>query len=199
MYEDGTPLAGIDVSRALAGRSVMLLPCLNPDGIELAAHGAGAGPCAAVTDRLCDKDYRGWQANARGVDLRVAFDAGWTPSGSGAPSGCPGARPMTEPECRAAANFCAAFEIRQVFVFANGEREIAYRFTEAAPRARLIAQVLAGSCAAKVSERPGAAGFKDWFIHRFDRPAFEVGIGTAKNTDALYGAMVEMMVLALLI
>lgn len=199
--KQGGQIASIDVRRAMEGRSVMLLPCLNPDGMELALYGASsAGPLADAALRLSQGRCGDWQANARGVDLRCAFDAGWTPRGEPSAAGYAGARPMSEPECRAVANFCRAFTPCRLFVLSGGPKEISYRFGDGSPpRARLMAQVLADCCGAKVSERPTAAGLKDWFIRSFERPAFEIGVGEQQDDTKLFEQLSEMMMMALLV
>jgi g-D-glutamyl-meso-diaminopimelate peptidase len=154
---------------------------------------------AAAAERLAQGCFDDWQANARGVDLRCAFDAGWTPKGEPSAAGYAGTRPMSEPECRAAANFCKAFTVRRLFVFSNGPREISYRFSDRQSPRALIAQVLANCAGAKVSDRPTAAGLKDWFIQAFDSPAFEVGVGARDDPERIFRAFSEMMMMALLI
>ena len=74
----GEPLAEIDVNRTLENRSVVLIPCLNPDGVEISLN----GPCSAkhlaeFVRRVSGGDTSRWQANARGIDLNHNFDAGY--------------------------------------------------------------------------------------------------------------------------
>ena len=59
-------------------RGLIIVPMLNPDGVEIAQHGARG--CLHLAKRiydLCDGHFERWQANARGVDLNHNFDAGW--------------------------------------------------------------------------------------------------------------------------
>lgn len=37
--DTGEPLAEIDVRRALLGRGLVVVPCVNPDGVEISLHG----------------------------------------------------------------------------------------------------------------------------------------------------------------
>ena len=78
----GAPLAEIDISRSLESRALTIVPCLNPDGVEIAAAGPlGAGPWESLVRACGDTDH--WQANARGVDLNHNFDAGFEANGTG--------------------------------------------------------------------------------------------------------------------
>ena len=77
-YQDGGTIAGVDVRTALLGRGLAFVPCLNPDGVEIALRGYdGALRNSSLVRKLSGGDTRCWQANARGVDLNHNFDAGW--------------------------------------------------------------------------------------------------------------------------
>ena len=77
-YQDGDTIAGVDVRTALLGRGLAFVPCLNPDGVEIALRGYdGALRNSSLVRKLSGGDTRCWQANARGVDLNHNFDAGW--------------------------------------------------------------------------------------------------------------------------
>ena len=58
-------------------RCVMIVPCVNPDGVEIQLNGSESCPrYKSLIDRIWDKSEN-WQANARGVDLNHNFNAGW--------------------------------------------------------------------------------------------------------------------------
>ena len=77
-YAEGGELSGVEVRRALRGKGVALIPCLNVDGVEIALHGANAALAnRALVERLSRGDTAHWQANGRGVDLNHNFNAGW--------------------------------------------------------------------------------------------------------------------------
>ena len=76
--DTGRQVSNIDVRNAMVGRGVTIVPCLNPDGTEIALRGAaGALWNARQVSVLAKGDFSCWQANARGVDLNHNFDAGW--------------------------------------------------------------------------------------------------------------------------
>lgn len=71
-------VADVNIHEALAGRSLIFIPQVNPDGVDIAIHGSGsAGHCARAVRELGGNEPGRWQANARGVDLNHNFDAGW--------------------------------------------------------------------------------------------------------------------------
>ena len=72
------PLADIDLTHTLENRPFTLIPCLNPDGMEISLGGAGtAGHLQAFVEKASGGDTLHWQANARGIDLNHNFDAGF--------------------------------------------------------------------------------------------------------------------------
>ena len=77
--QSGEPLEEIDFSLALQNRGLIVIPALNPDGIEIAL----SGPKSARWRKNCVKKIMSksdltWQANTRGVDLNHNFDAGFS-------------------------------------------------------------------------------------------------------------------------
>ena len=74
---EGDDFSAIPIQDALHGRGMMIVPCVNPDGIQIALRGAqGAGPYEALATQISGGDFSRWNANARGVDINHNFDAG---------------------------------------------------------------------------------------------------------------------------
>ena len=218
--EENIPLAEMDVGRALAQRPLLVVPCLNPDGVEIALRGpAGAGRLAPLVQKLAGETVPcRWQANARGVDLNHNFAAGHTllrrmEQAAGifgpAPTRYGGGRPHSEPETQALANLCMALQPRQAVAFHAQGEEIYYHYGPRTPaRAQWMGRVLASSSGYRLAEPTGLAshgGFKDWFIQQFGRPAFTIEVGRGQNPlpveelSPLYARLVEMLLLAVLL
>ena len=213
------PIAEIDVKKSVAKRGVIVVPALNPDGIEIALRGAaGAMQLSEQVTKLCGGDFSKWQANARGVDLNHNFNAGWEilhrmEEDAGitgpAPTRFGGFSPESEPETRALCSFCRQHPIRQAYAFHSQGEEIMFRYGEHTPvRSRLMAQMLMASSGYRLVTQAGLAshgGFKDWFIDELHRPAFTVEIGRGKNPlpvedlVPIYRRLQEMLSLALLL
>ncbi len=190
---------GWDIHRALAGRQVVFVPLLNPDGVELALH----------------RDPH-WQANANGVDLNHNFNAGWEKlqqieKKNGITGPCArqwgGLSPESEPECAALANLCRRHSFRHVVALHSQGEEIYWQYGERTPpQSLLMAQAMAAVSGYTVATPTGLAshgGFKDWFVEQTGRPGFTLELGRGTNPlplsdfEALYAKAREMLLLAL--
>lgn len=124
----GGSIAGIRADSVLQHHSLILLPCLNPDGVEIAIHGpTAAGDRSSSVQRMMEEHPGAvWQANVRGVDLNHNFDAGWEvlrelEQRSGVcvpgPTRFGGPCPFSEPETAAVRSLCGCHNFRQLFSF----------------------------------------------------------------------------------
>ena len=212
----GQRLVGLDIRRAAAGRRLVLVPQVNPDGVEIALHGAAsAGRFAPVVARLGGNRPGLWQANARGVDINHNFPAGWKAlrkmekeKGITGPSPRQwgGPCPVSEPETDAMICLCRKLCPRHVVALHTQGEEIYWKYgTRTPPQAHLMAQVMADASGYKAASPSGLAshgGFKDWFIEETGRPGFTLEMGRGKNPlplsdfEALYEKAQEMLLLA---
>ena len=215
----GVTLADIDCRKALLGRGLVIIPCVNPDGVEIALRGvSGGGDLAGEVDRISGGDLRGWNANARGVDINHNFDAGWhiaqgLEAGMGITGSAPrrygGLAPESEPETRALCDFCRANRFRMAVAWHAQGEEIFWKYGDNhPPKSALIANLFAISSGYRLAA-PDAiashAGFKDWFIGNFRRPAYTVEIGKGENPlpvsdlEGIYAKLLEMMMIGIVV
>ena len=152
MQKDGK-LDDLDLRQALAGRSLILVPMVNPDGVDIALRGAeAAGPFAEQAAALGADRPGLWQANARGVDINHNFNAGWAllqelerkkGIDGPAPRQWGGPCPESEPETRALTGLCARFRFRHVVALHSQGEEIYWRYGDRTPpQAQMMADVL---------------------------------------------------------
>ena len=212
-------VSGINVRKAMLNRSLTIVPCLNPDGVEIALYGrAGAGRLGDKVEQISGGDFSTWQANANGVDINHNFDAGWKilrqmERDAGilgpAPSRYGGPHPNSEPETRAIVTHCLAWRPRSLYSFHSQGEEIYYKYGENTPeRSRLVAGILAASSGYKIATPEGLAshgGLKDWFIDKLHGQGFTIEVGRGKNPlpldmlNPVYERIQEMMMIAALL
>ena len=217
MERDGR-IADMDFRQALAGRSLVFVPQVNPDGVDIAIHGSqAAGPYAEQTACLGGNEPRRWQANARGVDINHNFNAGWLQlqemerkNGIDGPSPRQwrGPAPESEPETQALTKLCRRARFRHVLALHSQGEEIYWRYGDNTPaRARVMAEIMGTTSGYTVADPEGLAshgGFKDWFIEEMGRPGFTLELGKGENPlplsdfEDVYDIAREMLLLAAL-
>ncbi|MBP3389476.1 MAG: M14 family metallocarboxypeptidase [Clostridia bacterium] len=210
--------ADMDFAKAMAGRSLYLIPQVNPDGVEIALHGShAAGGYAGAVAALGGDTPGLWQANACGVDLNHNYNAGWEQLAAAeeaagitgpSPRQWRGPWPESEPETRAVTALCRQQRFRHVLALHSQGEEIYWQYGDRTPsQSRLMAEVMAVSSGYTVAQPMGLAshgGFKDWFICETGRPGFTVECGKGKNPlpltdlEPLYDRLREMLAILLL-
>ena len=215
-YSTNGEIAGIKIKPYLGKRGLVIIPMLNPDGIEISLHGAKAA-CAYknLVNDVSHGDTSSWQANARGVDLNHNFDAGWEALSKleksqgiagPAPTRYGGPYPLSEPETQELISFFINNNFRHVLAFHSQGEEIYWDFGENTPYGSdFIAKIMEASSGYKMAKPEGLAvggGLKDMIIEKFGKPAFTIEIGKGKNPlpiDDLfdiYNKIEEMLVFA---
>ncbi len=208
-----------ELRSALSKRGVIIVPCTNPDGVELLlSKGASAGAFKNFTDKISGGDYSEWNANIRGVDLNHNFDAGHAilrkmeqRAGINGPATrrFGGFRPNSECETRSLVSLCRKFCPSRVYAYHSQGEEIFYSYGESTPAYSLnIARALSEISGYSLETQEGFAshgGFKDWYIKEFNLPGFTIEIGRGKNPlpiselSPIFARLYEMMLLTCVI
>lgn len=208
-----------NVRKLLSIKPFIVVPCLNPDGMEIALHGANAGIYLSQSITEISKgDTSTWQANARGVDLNHNFDAGWDilkqmelaqNITKPAPTRYGGPTHTSEPETIAIMNLCKTFNISKAFSLHSQGEEIYYKYgAHTPPQSHLMAQILADCCGYTLADPETIAshgGFKDWFIDTFHKPGFTFEVGKGKNPlpitdlEPIYEKILDALLIGILL
>lgn len=188
-------LKDTDVKKTVSTNPFIIVPCLNPDGMEISLHGANTGIYLSQSiNKIANGDTSTWQANARGVDINHNFNAGWDilkqmelaqNITKPAPTRFGGTTHSSEPETLAIMNLCKTLNINKAISLHSQGEEIYYKYGENTPvQSHLMAEILADCCGytlADPEEIASHGGFKDWFIDVFHKPAFTFEVGKGKN------------------
>ena len=213
----GQAMCGVKMGVMLNQRGLAVIPCVNPDGVEIQIHGAESAGNYAELVRNAGETSK-WQANAVGVDINHNFSAGWDKlkkleleNGINKPSPTRygGEFPESEPETRSIASYCRSGNISHAIAFHRQGEEIYWNFGDYNDMEALkMARVMSYSSGYKIAEPEGLAGgggFKDWFEEKFRQPAFTVEVGRGENPlpiedfDGIYQKIREMLVLGVVL
>ncbi|MCR5652568.1 MAG: M14 family metallocarboxypeptidase [Ruminococcus sp.] len=192
-YRNRSSADGVNVFTQLQKRGVTIIPCVNPDGVEIGLHGSESCPRYKKLIDSITSDTSSWQANARGVDLNHNFNAGWRElkkremkSGITKPSATRygGTRPFSEPETVALKNLCLKNRFSHVIAFHSQGREVYCTYGNTPERSVVLGETFAKLADYRVALPDKIAvggGFKDWVIGYLRTPAITVETGLGKN------------------
>ncbi len=212
-------LSGVDIASSFLSKGITIIPCVNPDGVEIVLRGAkSVGDYEGLVCDISRCDLSNWNANCKGVDINHNFDAGWQTlremeSASGilgpSPRRYGGHAPHSEPETQALVRFCERNRIDHAFAMHSQGEEIYWSYGDNTPENSLTMANIFSVCSGyELVKNEGLAshgGFKDWFIEYFGRSAFTIEIGKGKNPlpveqlDEIYEKIEEMLVVGAII
>ena len=131
-------------------RGVLVVPCLNPDGLTLWQEGVFAAPDPQKLFALCGGDLTGWQGNADGIDPILNFDGN------------------SSPEAAALCALCGRYRPSVTVCLQRGKGSIAAPTDDTAGKS---ISFLTGYPLCPI----GDGDFSSWFVKNFGRPAYAVG------------------------
>ena len=176
-----------------------LIPMVCPDGVDIATGALDQGPAWEYAALLAENAPQfpfpqGFKANSRGVDLNLQYPAGWekareikfsqgftTPG----PRDYVGKAPLSEPESRALYTYTLQNDFSLTLSYHSQGEIIYWRYLDHLPPHSLeIGRAFARLSGYALEETPyasGHAGYKDWFIHHYNRPAYTIEVGLGES------------------
>lgn len=196
----GGSFGGRDAGALYHNAMLYVVPMVNPDGIalvtgELSPDSAEYRAAQEIAAAYPDIPFpAGWKANLQGTDLNLNYPAGWEKArtikaalgfSGPAPRDYPGARPLDQPETAALAAFTCCIHPDVMLALHTQGRVIYPGPAETAPPSSdALAAAFSAASGYPVEPVPpesANAGFKDWFLQRFHRPAFTIEAGLGEN------------------
>lgn len=183
------------IFQCLSKKSIAIIPCVNPDGVEISINGSeSAGKLKNMVEYISKGDTKHWQSNAYGVDINHNFNAGWhkvkeneKAMGIILPSKTRygGKSPENQAETKTMTKFCRTHKLTSAFAFHSQGEEIYWDYgAKTPPQSKAIADTIAKLSGYTVSTPEKIAtggGFKDWVIDELKIPAFTIEVGKGKN------------------
>ncbi|GIN19603.1 MAG TPA: LysM peptidoglycan-binding domain-containing protein [Bacillus bacterium] len=208
---NGWSIKGTPALTMYTASRLSAIPMVNPDGVNLVLNGPPPEREAELV-RLNkgSRDFSGWKANIRGVDLNKQFPANWEiekerkPKEPG-PRDFPGYTPISEPETKIMAKLAKTEKYDRLLALHTQGQEIYWGYEGLEPPesyilARDFAR-LSGYEAVRYID--SYTGYKDWFIQDFRKPGFTVELGKGQNPlplsqfENIYSQMLGLFVRSL--
>lgn len=211
----GKRLFSFSARELLERRTLILVPCVNPDGVALALRGVCCdNPLGRkqIAMNRGSEDFSKWQANARGVDINHNYDYrfyeykqleaahGILPGRSRYAGEYPESEPETLAVCRLVEELRASLSLLVSF---HSQGEVIYYHDS--PLTRQGARFLARTSGYRLEKAEGLAaygGLTDW-ANSLSIPAYTVEIGRGENplpqemAPLLYISLREMLISSL--
>lgn len=169
--------------------SIWFIPMLNPDGVTIQQNKLSMFPLKH-RDKLKNmnqgsNNFERWKANAMGVDLNRQYPAGWKKLGKEPASPYyqfyKGKKPLEAKEVKALTKFIHEIDPLVAVAYHSAGREVYWNYFNGKHffRDRQIAMKIAKLTKYKLAKPPRhavGAGFTDWFITAYHRPAMTIEI-----------------------
>ena len=181
-----------------------IAPMLNPDGVDLVTDNLDKilnvySKVNSITKKYPKIPFTsGWKANINGVDLNLQFPAGWKNAKeikysqgyvSPAPHDFVGIFPLSQPESLALYNYTVSHDFDLIITYHTQGKEIYWQFENYAPaNAYDVGLKFANASGYSLSDVPyqsSFAGYKDWFLQEYQRPAYTIEAGIGENPLSL--------------
>lgn len=197
---EGGRLFGTDISALSREVSVVIVPMVDSDGVDLVTGDIAEGDDAYDIARRIAANFpdirfpEGWKANILGTDLNLNYPAGWEEArdikytlgfDKPAPRDYVGEKPLSAPEARAMYYFTLVSDFALILAYHSQGEVIFWKYDDLEPAgSRALAEEFSRVSGYAVEETPyasGFAGYKDWFIEEFFRPGYTIEIGRGTN------------------
>ncbi len=204
----GGDICNVNIRGLFDMRRILVVPMLNPDGVELVRSGAAsAGDYSEIAEKAAGGSFSRWQANAAGVDLNHNYKVGFSEykeleASAGISAGASlysGEYPESEPESAALASLARSETTLAATISLHTQGEEIYAKHDERNAAKRLA-AMSGYSVATPDGTARFGGFSDYVGDGLGLPAFTVECGRGKNPlpdgDAaeIYFAIREMLV-----
>lgn len=219
-YKNNSTIYNYSSKEIYNSTTFYIAPMLNPDGVDLVTSNIATDSASYKQAKTISNNYPsipfpdGWKANINGIDLNLQFPAGWKNAKqikytqgfiSPAPRDFVGSYPLSEPESLAIYNYTVAHNFYLIIAYHTQGKEIYWQFQNYAPEISyqigLEFAKVSNYSLANVPYESSFAGYKDWFLQEYKKPAYTIEAGYGENPlplsqfDTIYSNNLGIMVL----
>ncbi|MBE7051600.1 MAG: gamma-D-glutamyl-meso-diaminopimelate peptidase [Ruminococcaceae bacterium] len=193
-------ICGIDANELFEKKTLVAVPLVNPDGVDLVNGAVDINSQHYINAQKIAAHYpqipfpKGWKANIEGVDLNLNYPAGWGRAKeikkekgitTFAPRDYVGTSPLCAPEARAVYDLTIESGFCLTLSYHTQGKVIYWKYMDYLPQnSEEIAKRLQEASGYKMEITPsesGHAGYKDWFISKYNMPGYTVEAGEGQN------------------
>ncbi|MBE6554812.1 MAG: gamma-D-glutamyl-meso-diaminopimelate peptidase [Ruminococcaceae bacterium] len=197
-YQQNATLYDMRMSYLFSEYRIIVIPMLNPDGVEYVLHGVAAEN--PIRERVLamngSEDLSRWQANARGVDLNHNYNAGFAEykikeqeAGivGGGPTRYSGEYPESEPESAAICRLLRYYREELCGVLTlhtQGEEIYCSCKDHLSAKSMAVGRILQRVTGYRLARPEGLSAFgglTDWCIAELGRPSYTLECGRGEN------------------
>jgi len=192
-------IGGLDAGLLYSSSTLHLIPMVCPDGVDIATGALDSGPYYEYATLLAENYPHipfpdGWKANVRGVDINLQYPASWEKAREikfaqgftkPGPRDYVGSAALSEPESRAMYEYTLQHDFQLILAYHSQGEVIYWQYLDyLPPGSREIGETFAKLSGYALEDTPfasGHAGYRDWFIQRFNRPGYTIEVGRGVN------------------
>lgn len=203
-YVSNSKLFGYSIRNLFKTTSIFIMPMVNPDGVDLVTTTIPTNSPSYKMAKEISANFpsipfpSGWKANIRGVDLNLNYPAGWKQAVKNklkkgidepGPRDYPGPNAVSEIETKNMINFTKLFNFDMTISLHSQGKEIYWSYlNKKILKAYEIGKKMERVSGYKLCEPSfysSFAGYKDWFIDKFNKPGYTIEIGKGEECKSL--------------
>lgn len=192
----GQPIGPYQPEKLFKKGSILFVPMVNPDGVEIVLRGTKGVPNPGLLRKANEgsNNFTRWKTNARGVNLNIQFQAAWDRAISLSQphyEKYKGPRPESEPESHALAELVRKEKPAAMISYHSSGEVVYWQYGQTGKTLKQdleLAKGLSRLTGYRLSKEPRSesyGGFKDWFIKEYRRPGFTIEIGEPVDDRSL--------------